>query len=255
MSESNEINIKNEQQQMEHALRFLHERRSMRAFTDQPVPQAVLEQLLKAARAAPSGANLQPGRFIQVSGEARTALTKALLQNRQDGAPEIEDYDYFPRPMPMQLRKRQVAAAQALYGAIGIARDDAPGRESQFERNYRFFDAPVALIVTIDASFGAGGYMDLGMALHGLQLAASAIGMGSCAIGAMASHAQTIRDVLQLPADQHIVCGVALGWPDAQAPINRTTTQRIPLDVYFEQRSGTHIHAQQEAACCPTSTA
>lgn len=234
------------------ALQLLHQRRSIRAFTDQPVPQALLEQLLQAARAAPSGANLQPGKFIQVCGETRTTLTNALLHNRRGRVEECEDYDYFPRPMPMQLRKRQVAAAQALYGAIGIARDDAQARESQFERNYRFFDAPVALIVTIDASFGAGGYMDLGMALHGLQLAATAVGMGSCAIGAMASHAHTIREALQLPADQHIVCGVALGWPDKDAPVNQTLTQRLPLDAYFEQQSNPLIHSHDGAARCPT---
>ena len=249
------MNVPYEHSAASQALQLLHQRRSIRAFTNQPVPQALLEQLLQAARAAPSGVNLQPGRFIQVCGNARIELSNALLRNRQNEVEEREDYGYFPRPMPMQLRKRQVAAAQALYSAIGIARDDAPGRESQFERNYRFFDAPVALIVTIDANFGAGGYMDLGMALHGLQLAASAVGMGSCAIGAMASHAQTIREVLQLPADQHIVCGVALGWPDMSAPVNQTITQRLPLSVYFEQRSETHFCSHSEAARCPTPTA
>ena len=237
------------------ALALIAQRRSTRAFLPTPVPDALLEQLLQAARQAPSGGNLQPGQLIAVRGEARQRLSAALLNDFESKAPECEDYGYFPCPMPMQLRKRQVAAAQALYSALGVARDDRAGRDAQFARNYRFFDAPVALVVTIDSHFGPGGYMDLGMTLYGLQLAAAAMGLGSCAIGAMASHAQTIRDVLQMPADQHIVCGVALGWPDAQAPINRTTTQRIPLDVYFEQRSDAHIHAQQEAACCPTSTA
>ncbi|QIL80435.1 nitroreductase [Diaphorobacter sp. HDW4A] len=237
------------------ALCFLHQRRSIRAFTDQPVEKALLTQVLQAARAAPSGANLQPGRFIQVSGDVRAALTRALMHNRRQFVEEREDYDYFPRPMPMQLRKRQVAAAQALYSALGIARDDTQGRESQFARNYQFFDAPVALIVTIDANFGAGGYMDLGMALHGLQLAASVLGMGSCAIGAMASHANTVREVLRLPSDQHIVCGLALGWPDEKAPVNQTETRRIPLDMYFEQRSEIHTDPEKPSAYRPTSEA
>ena len=215
------------------ALQFLHQRRSTRAFTAEPVPDALLQQLLMAARAAPSGANLQPGRFIQVSGNAREALSLALLQDRHTGVPEREDYGYFPRPMPMQLRKRQVAAAQALYSTIGVQRGDEQGRAAQFDRNYRFFDAPVAVVVTIDAHFGAGGYMDLGMALYGLQLAASAVGMGSCAIGALASYPDTVRRVLGLAADQHIVCGIALGWPDHHAPINQTVTQRAPLAEYF----------------------
>lgn len=218
------------------ALQFLHQRHSVRAFSPRAVPDALLAHLLAAARAAPSGANLQPGRFIQVGGNLRAALSQALIHNVRNGCEEREDYDYFPRPMPMQLRKRQVAAAQALYGALGIARGDEAGRARQFEHNYHFFDAPVAVVVTIDAAFGAGGYMDLGMALYGLQLAAAAVGMGSCAIGALASHADTVRRVLQLPQDQHIVCGIALGWPDAQAPVNKTRTQRLPLSDYWEQR-------------------
>ncbi|MBF5004358.1 nitroreductase [Diaphorobacter caeni] len=247
MTESNEPNT------VDLRLQFLHQRRSIRAFTHQAVSRTLLAQLLQAARAAPSGANLQPGKFIEVIGAARSALTDALMRNREELVEEREDYGYFPRPMPMQLRKRQVAAAQALYGALGIARDDAAGRDEQFARNFRFFDAPVALIATIDASFGEGGYMDLGMALHGLQLAASAVGMGSCAIGAMASHADTIREVLQLPADQHIVCGIALGWPDETAPVNRTRTSRLPLDVYLEQRSGPHDHLAAISARRPTN--
>ncbi len=221
------------------ALQFLHQRRSIRAFTSQSVDQVLVHQLLQAARAAPSGANLQPGSFIQVSGPQREQLSQALINARASGHPEREDYGYFPRPMPMALRKRQVAAAQALYGAIGLARDDLAGRARQFDRNYRFFDAPVALIITIDASFGAGGYMDLGMAIYGLQLAASALGMGSCAIGALASYPDIVRDVLQLPDDQHIVCGMAVGWPDPDAPVNQTVTQRLPLAAYFEHQSRT----------------
>lgn len=218
-------------------LGFLHSRRSIRGYLPRDVPDALLHPLLQAARAAPSGANLQPGRFIHVAGTRREQLSAALLDDVRGGAPQQEDYGYFPTPMPMHLRKRQVAAAQALYGALGVDRGDADGRARQFENNYRFFDAPVALVVTIDAHFGAGGYMDLGMSLHGLQLAASAMGLGSCAIGALASYPGTVRRVLELPDTQHVVCGMALGWPDPAAPVNRTTTHRAPMHEYFQRIS------------------
>ena len=214
-------------------LQCIHQRRSTRAFLSTPVPQALLEQLLQTARRAPSGGNLQPGQFIAVRGDKRQALTQALLHDCQSGVPEREDYSYFPQPMPMQLRKRQVASAQALYNALGVARDDRAGRAAQFTRNYEFFNAPVALIVTIDARLGAGCYMDLGMALYGLQLAAAAQGLASCAIGALASYPDTVRRVLGLPAEEHIVCGLALGWADDSAPVNQATTTRAPLAEYF----------------------
>lgn len=208
-------------------------RHSVRAFLPGPVPQALLERLLTTARLAPSGANLQPGRFWAVEGAARERLSAVLCQAWRDQVPEAEDYGYFPRPMPLALRKRQVAAAQALYSTLGVARGDSAGRAVQFERNFRFFDAPVALVVTIDRGFGAGGFMDLGMCLHALMLAAQARGLASCAIGALASYPQIVREALGLPASEIVVCGMALGWEDAQAPVNRTRTEREPLARYF----------------------
>jgi nitroreductase len=136
--------------------------------------------------------------------------------------------------MPHALRRRQVAAAQALYGALGVARDDRAGRDAQFERNFRFFDAPVALIVTMEHGFGSGGYMDLGMTLYGLMLAAQSHGLATCAIGAMASYPSLIRQHLGLDASSHIVCGMALGYADPNAPVNQTQTMRCELGEYFK---------------------
>lgn len=205
----------------------------MRGFSPRDVDGSVLESLLITARQAPSGANLQPGKFIAVQGEARARLSAGLIDAWRNGRHEGEDYDYFPRPMPMLLRRRQVAAAQALYGALGIQRDDRSGRDGQFERNFSFFDAPVALLVTIDRAFGSGGYMDLGMSLYGLMLAAHAQGLGTCAIGAVASYPNLIRSTLGLGDTDDIVCAVALGHPDPHAPVNRAVTDRSPLEEYF----------------------
>jgi nitroreductase len=210
------------------------ERRSVRAFLPQPVAPQTLHELLALARLAPSGANLQPGSFVQVQGEARESLSHALVQAWANGQAEAEDYDYFPKPMPMTLRRRQVAAAQALYGALGVARDDRAGRDAQFERNFRFFDAPVALVVTLEHDFGSGGYMDLGMTLYGLMLAAQAKGLATCAIGAMASYPSLIRQHLGLDEGSVIVCGMALGYAAPDAPVNQTRTERCSLDTYFK---------------------
>lgn len=211
------------------------DRRSTRAFLPAPVPNETVHALLGTAREAPSGANLQPGGFIQVQGGARTRLCHELVSAWQEGRQEREDYEYFPQPMPMTLRKRQVASAQALYGALGVARDDRGGRDAHFERNFRFFDAPVALIVTIDRDFGPGGYMDLGMTLYGLMMAAQSRGLASCAIGAMASFPSVIRGHLGLDERTNIVCGIALGFADPRAPVNRVRTTRCAPDEYFRQ--------------------
>ena len=210
------------------------QRRSVRAYLTTPVPEALLHEVLVQARLAPSGANLQPGAFVHVRGVVREALSADLVEAWQHGREEAEDYSYFPQPMSHTLRRRQVAAAQALYGALGVARDDRAGRDAQFERNFRFFDAPVALIVTLPHDMGSGCYMDLGMTLYGLMLAAQDKGLATCAIGAMASYPNLIRRHLGLEASSHIVCGLALGYADPEAPVNQTQTARCALDEYFK---------------------
>ena len=209
------------------------DRQSVRAYLPTPVPETLLRQLLIQARRAPSGANLQPGAFLSVQGDARQRLSEGLIDAWRNGQQEGEDYTYFPQPLPMALRRRQVAAAQALYGALAIGREDRPGRDGQFERNFRFFDAPVALVVTIHRDFGSGGYMDLGMTLYGLMLAAQAQGLATCAIGAISSYPNLVRRSLQLDAQCAIVCGLALGYADPAAPVNQATTTRCDLDDFF----------------------
>ncbi len=209
-------------------------RRSVRAYLPHPLPDDLLRQVLVQARRAPSGANLQPGSFIHVRGAVRAALSADLVEAWRDGREAPEDYSYFPKPMPHTLRRRQVAAAQALYGALGVARDDRAGRDAQFERNFRFFGAPVALIVTMPHDMGSGCYMDLGMTLYGLMLAAQGKGLATCAIGALASYPNLIRSHLGLDASSHIVCGMALGYADPDAPVNQTQTTRCDLDEYFK---------------------
>lgn len=209
-------------------------RRSMRAYLPNPVSDDLLRQVLVQARRAPSGANLQPGSFVHVRGAVRDALSADLVDAWRHGREESEDYSYFPKPMPHTLRRRQVAAAQALYGALSVTRDDRAGRDAQFERNFRFFDAPVALVVTMPHDMGSGCYMDLGMTLYGLMLAAQDKGLATCAIGAMASYPNLIRGHLGLEASSHIVCGMALGYADPDAPVNQTQTTRCELDEYFK---------------------
>jgi nitroreductase len=213
--------------------RLTTQRQSVRAFLPEPVPRNLLHQILMSARQAPSGANLQPGSFILVEGQARRRLSAALIDAWRNGVKEVGDYGSYPDPMPMGLRRRQVASAQALYGALGIGREDRAGRDVQFERNFEFFDAPVALVITINRAFGSGGYLDLGMAIYGLMLAAQSHGLATCAIGALATLPSVVRRSLDLDAHHAIVCGLALGYADELAPVNRAKITRCGLEEYF----------------------
>lgn len=211
---------------------LLGKRRSIRKYLATPVPRQDVASILKAARTAPSGANLQPGRFHVLTGAPLSALKNDLCQASADGRMPVSQYSYFPQPMPADLKAKQRAAGYALYAALGIERRDLAGRRAQFGQNYRFFDAPVGIVVSIQAGMGKGCFMDLGMALMSLFLAAEGMGYATSGIGALANYADLVHDALGLEEAELVVCGIALGQADMSAKINRFRTERDDLDSF-----------------------
>lgn len=211
---------------------ILARRRSVRAYTNDTVERATLERICLAARRAPSGANLQPGRFHILKGLQLAAL-KSRLETAQENAEPIDlEYSYFPEVMPPELKDRQRRAGFALYEALGIARRDTQARRDQFSKNYAFFDAPVGIVVTIDRTMGKGCFMDLGMSIMALLLAAENEGLGTTGIGALANYGSIIGRHLELPENEMVVCGIALGVADQSAKVNQFRTDRQPLDDF-----------------------
>ena len=214
----------------------MRRRRSVRAYQDRPVDRTLLEDLCRLARTAPSGANLQPGMFHVLTGTALASLTDGLARAIAEGAEPVSEYSYFPDPMPAPLKARQRAAGYALYQVLGIERRDLQGRRGQFARNYAFFGAPVGIVVTIDRRMGKGCFMDLGMSIMSLLLAAEAAGLGATGIGALANHGPVVRRLLDLPPEEMVVCGIAVGWPDPDAPVNQVRTSREDLAAFTSFR-------------------
>lgn len=212
--------------------RLLARRRSIRAFTRDPPGREDVETILRLARTAPSGANLQPGRFHVLAGKPLESLVDALQSAVAAGEPQSKEYSYFPDPMPKPLRARQVAAGYALYHALGIERRDIEARRQQFERNYAFFGAPVGIVITIHRNMGKGCFMDLGMSVMTLLLAADDLGYGTTGIGALAHYGPVVHRHLDLPEDELVVCGIALGMPDWNADANQVRTAREDLSVF-----------------------
>lgn len=215
---------------------LMRRRRSIRAYRDLPVARALIEDICRLARMAPSGANLQPGRFHVLTGAPLRGLIADLDAAIAGGAPAVEEYSYFPDPMPPALKARRQAAGYALYRALEIDRRDVAGRRRQFQRNYAFFGAPVGVVVTIDRGMGKGCFMDLGMSLMALLLAAEDRGLGATGIGALANYGPEVHRILDLPAEEMVVCGIALGWPDSEAPENSVRTEREDLPAFASFR-------------------
>lgn len=214
----------------------LAQRRSVRGFLPDPLERGTVEAILTDARRAPSGANLQPGRFIALTGAPLRALSAKLAEAIAEGRPQVAEYSYFPKKMPPDLKARQRAAGYALYEALGIEKRDLEGRRRQFDLNYRFFDAPVGIVVTIDREMGKGCFMDLGMAIMALLASAEGRGLATCGLGAIAHYGDVVHEALALPERELVVCGIALGRADPVHPANAVRTAREPLEVFAELR-------------------
>jgi nitroreductase len=207
----------------------LQQRRSTRGYLPDAVPQSDVARILTAARRAPSGANLQPGKFHVLAGAPLRDLSRRLIAASAEERAQVSEYSYFPQPMSPALKAKQRAAGFALYDALGVSKRDLAGRRAQFDRNYAFFDAPVGIIVTIARDMGHGCFMDLGMSLMALQLAADDLGYGTCGIGALANYGDLIAEHLALSAGEMVVCGLALGRADPNSAVNTVRTERDTL--------------------------
>ncbi|HEX8263155.1 MAG TPA: nitroreductase [Allosphingosinicella sp.] len=208
-------------------------RRSVRAFLPRPVERSTIEEMLALAARAPSGGNLQPWHVDVLAGAPLEAL-KAEVRARRAAEPAGEGLEFtvYPSPLPEPFRSRRFAGGEALYAWLGIAREDKAGRLAQFERNYDFFGAPAALFFSIDRLFDRPQWAHLGMFMQNLMLLAEERGLATCPQEAWAAVHRTVAAHLGLPAERILYCGMALGYADESAPINRWRTERAPVEDF-----------------------
>lgn len=213
----------------------IRSRRSIRAYLPTPVSQDTVADILTVASRAPSGSNIQPWQTYVLMGDALQRLTSRLLDAFNDPAQRLmhqEEYAYYPREWtePYQARRRKVG--WDLYGLLGIGRADKDRMQGQHARNFRFFDAPVGMIFTIDRHLEQGSWLDYGMFLQSVMVAARARGLDTCPQAAFATFHQVIADALRLPETRMVVCGMALGYADPDAVENQLVTERAPLQEW-----------------------
>ena len=204
-------------------------RRSVRAFRPDPVAAHLVEHLLDVAARAPSGTNMQPWRAHALAGAAKDQLSADLLAAHAEPPGTYKAaYTYYPNPFfePYLGRRRKVGFD--LYERLGIARGQTERMHRQHGRNLSFFDAPVGLIFTIDRRLEIGSWLDYGMFLQNIMLAARAHGLETCVQAAFAPYGAVIRQHLAFGEDEIMVCGLSLGYEDREAPENGLTTERVP---------------------------
>lgn len=210
----------------------LRARKSVRAFKPDPVPLSLIREILELAARAPSGTNIQPWKVHVVSGDVRQRLEAEVLAHRETNPPDA--IAEFPRTSkrkePYTSRMRKLG--KDMYSLIGIPKGDQAANWAQWGRNYKFFDAPVGLIFTIDKDLDAMSFLDIGMFIQSLMLAAKARGLDTCAQGAWNNYWSATRRVLNVPDDEYIICGVSLGYEDKASPVNTLVSEREPLENF-----------------------
>ena len=204
------------------------QRRSVRGFLPDEVPQSTLDEVFGIAQHAPSNCNVQPWLPHVVSGAALVRLRAALVNAGEQGAPVAPDWPADSKFNGV-YRARQVDAAVQLYGAMGVERTDLVGRRAAFLRNLEFFGAPHVAFIFMPHPFDTREAADIGMYAQTLMLALTARGIASCAQGALGLYPGVVRDVLGLPDTQRLLFGVSFGFEDHADKANAARVGRTPI--------------------------
>lgn len=213
--------------------RAIRARRAIRAFLPDPVQPDLVRRLIDLAAQAPSGTNMQPWKLRVIGPQARARLESALLAALDAGErPGAEEYRYYPERFREPYLSRRRKVGWDLYDLLGVVKGDTEGMKRQTAANLRFFDAPVALMLAIDRDLEIGSWLDLGMFIQNLLVAAQAHGLDSCPQAIFAQFHPIVRRELAIPEDEIVVCGIAIGKADPEAPANRLVPEREPVESF-----------------------
>ena len=211
----------------------LRRRKSCRAFLSRTVDRKLLRTIIEQASRSPSNGNLQPWQLFVLTGDALASLKAntrdAIAQNQP--MPTLE-YAVYPKPLKTEFDARRFAIGEDIYRALGIAREDKAGRRAQFGKNALMFNAPVGVFAYIDRSLSYGQWMDLGMFLQSIMLLCEDHGLASCAQGYWTFFHDNVRAATSAPDDLMLACGLAIGFEDNEAPINRVYSARVSIDEF-----------------------
>jgi len=205
-------------------------RKSTRAFLDKDVPVDLINNILEQAKMAPSGVNTQPWQVAVVTGQSKRNIEKKMEDAFRSGTKGVMEYEYYPTEWDEKYKQRRKACGLLMYSTLEITREDKQRQLDQWAANYRAFDAPVMLFFFIDRVMKNGSYIDYGMFLQSIMLAAVAEGLGTCPQAALGEYPEIVKGELGYSDDTVLLCGMALGYEDESNIINSYRTDREPLE-------------------------
>ncbi|RRH73551.1 nitroreductase [Falsigemmobacter faecalis] len=213
-------------------LEAIRSRRSVRAYLPKEVPGETIREILAAAARTPSGSNIQPWHVAVVTGAPLKALGEELSAKYLAGEVEGREYDYYPRTWREPYLARRRATGWGLYSALGIAKGETARMAAQHARNFRFFDAPAGIFFLLERDMEIGSWLDLGMFIQNIMIAARGFGLHSCPQAAFADFPRLIPQRLGLADNLQLICGMALGYEDPSAPENAFTPERMAPEEF-----------------------
>lgn len=206
-------------------------RRSVRGFRPDPVAKEVLQQILDMAVRAPSAMNTQPWEFTALTGDPLDKVRRANVERLNSGAPPNPDHVVVAWPRESIYRQRQVDLAKQLFQAMGITREDKEKRAQWMERGFRYFDAPAAIIISVDRSLSESGpLLDIGAAMQTICLVALRFGLGTCIEDQGVMYPDVLREYARIPESKRIIMAIAIGYPDPDFPANKVESERQPAE-------------------------
>jgi nitroreductase len=213
-------------------LKALKQRKSVRAYSAKDVPDELVKEILQASKHSPSGVNTQPWEVYVVKGEKKKQIEQKVQNAFESGKKETMDYNYYPLVWEEPFKSRRKHTGLLMYETLGITREDKQRQKEQWKANYRAFDAPVVLYFFIDKTLQKGSYLDYGMFIQSIMLAAVSLGLGTCTQAALAEYPGIVKECLNVDDSKALICGMALGYEDKDAPINSYRTPRVDIEEF-----------------------
>ena len=213
----------------------IRSRRSIRQFLPREVPTSTIRQILETASRAPSGTNTQPWKVYVLRGTAKDELSRRILaayNDPEEAAKHKQEYAYYPTKWESPYIERRRKVGWDLYGLLGIQKGEKDKMHAQHARNYQFFDAPVGLMFAIGRVLETGSWLDYGMFLENIMVAARGHGLDTCPQAAFTPFHRIIREFVEMPESETFVCGMSLGYADETAIENTLVTDREPVDSW-----------------------
>ena len=210
----------------------LQQRKSVRAFLDKEVEEYKINVILTAASHAPSGTNTQPWQVSVVTGETKQKLQKQIERNFREGDKGKADYHYYPEEWIEPYKSRRIACGIQMYSALKIEREDKQRQMNLWAANYRAFDAPVMLLFFMDSCMQKGSFMDYGMFLQSIMVAAVEQGLATCPQASLADYPEIIKTALDYPQNTVLLCGMSLGYEDKKSLVNSYRTPREEISAF-----------------------